>query len=208
VSFAIRYYPPCVHHVFLSHSREDHDALVRPVYDRLVATGVTPWIDRHHYAYGRNSRAALQSAILECRHVAFFVTPAMLASGRGWCPLELGYTEILQHNLMAPGGPLTNLFLPLYFLPQTDPLLPRTVWQAVRDRGRFHDAGSTDRVTWAADEIVRFFRREQKQAVQLQKQAKRDSKIRSLLPIANGIRQRVTLFEPPLPDASSAESPG
>lgn len=200
-------FPDCTKHVFLSHSREDHDDLVRPVFERLEAAAVKPWIDRHHYPYGRDSRIALQSSILECRHVVFFVTPAMLASGRGWCPLELGYTEILQYNLMAPGGPLTNLFLPLYFLPQSDPHLPRTVWQAVRDRGRFHDDGSTDRVTWAADEIVRFLRREQKQALQLLKQAKRDPKIRSLLPVANGIRQRVTLFEPPLPDSSSAESP-
>ena len=122
------YFPPCRRHVFLSHSREDHDDLVRPVYDALVEHRIEPWIDRHHYPYGADSRTALQAALLECRHVVFFVTEAMVASGRGWCAFELAYTELLQRNLTTSTGPLSNLFLPLYFIPQTHALLPRTVW--------------------------------------------------------------------------------
>ena len=207
MSFVVRDFPRCVHHVFLSHSREDHDALVRPVYDQLVAAGVTPWIDRHHYAYGRDSRAALQSAILECRHVVFFVTPAMLASGRGWCSFELAYAEILQSNLHAPDGPLANLLLPLFFVPQSDPILPRTVWQATRDRGVFHDpARNLDTVAWVVGEVIRFLRREQRRAATLTTRIRRDTELQDTLERVGGLRDRVTRFHPRrLPPEPKAE---
>ena len=201
MGWIIDYFPPCRHHVFLSHSREDHDTLVRPVYERLVAAGVAPWIDRHHYPYGRDSRSALQASVLDCRHVVFFVTPAMLASPRGWCVLELGYAEILQSNLHAPGEPLAHLFLPLFFVPQSDAALPRTVWQAVRDRGAFHDPTRTpDALGWATDEICQFLRREERLASNWKARARRDADSRDALSTTNGLRQRVTHFAPvPLP---------
>lgn len=197
----IRSFPKCEHHAFLSHSREDHDPLVRPVFDQLAAAGVTAWIDRHHYPYGRTSRTALQDGILLCRHTAFFVTDAMLRSARGWCVLELAFAEILQANLTHPGRELLTVSLPLFFVPPADPLLPRTVWQTVRDRGHFFDPSrSADPVAWAVDEVTRFLRREQEQAKRLRATVRADEKLRLALPLENGLRQRVTRFDPqPLP---------
>ncbi len=197
MSFAVQDFPRCTHHVFLSHSREDHDSLVRPVYDRLVGVGVTPWIDRHHCPYGRDSRSALQSAILNSRHVVFFVTPAMLVSGRGWCPFELAYAEIMQTNLQSADGPLVNCFLPLYFVPQADGDLPRTVWQATRDRGAFHDPDrNPDRIGWAVELIIRFLRAEQRFASEKAARVGRDQDISDLLSGVGGLRDRVTKFHP------------
>lgn len=197
MSWVATFYPACRYHVFLSHSRENHDDLVRPVFDRLVERRIEPWIDRHHYAYGADSRTALQSALIECRHVVFFVTDQMIASPRGWCVLELAYAELLQRNLSTSAGPLTNVFLPLYFVPQSHPLLPRTVWQAARDRGAFHDpAGGLDRVSWATDEILAFLRREQRSVKQLATRVRTDSSFGESIATPPGLRRRVTKFDP------------
>lgn len=202
MAWKLDHFPACTHHLFLSHSREDHETLVRPVFDGLRATGVRSWIDRHHYPYGRDSRTALQSSVLTCRHVAFFVTPAMLASPRGWCVLELGYSEILQSNLSLPGEMLAHVFLPLFLVPQTDPNLPRTVWQATRDRGIFHDpTRNPDPVDWAVGALVQFLRREEKLAGEVRSRVRRDPDFRETLPLKSGLRRRVAEFGPaPLPD--------
>jgi hypothetical protein len=83
VFWTIESFPPCTHHVFLSHSAEDRQELVVPVFELLSRRGVMPWLDRHDYPYGRGSRAALRDSILPCRHTVFFVTPAMLRQPRG-----------------------------------------------------------------------------------------------------------------------------
>src|SRR4051812_37711552 len=106
-------FPRCEYHVFLSHCAEDRDILVRPIYDRLTAAGVTPWLDQEDYYYGRDSRSALRDGITRSRHVAFFVTDAMLATARGWCVFELALTETAELNFRVTGGQLANLFLPL-----------------------------------------------------------------------------------------------
>ena len=87
--WTIRHFPPCSHHVFLSHSREDRADLVDPIYLQLREQRIVPWLDRHDYAYGRDSRIALQDGILRSRHVVFLITLNLLNSPRGWCALEL-----------------------------------------------------------------------------------------------------------------------
>lgn len=191
------FFPPCAYHVFLSHSREDHDGLVRPVYDRLRALEIASWIDRHHYPFGADSRTALQNSLLECRHTVFFLTRSMLASPRGWCVLELAYSELLQRSLTVPAGPLSNTFLPLFFVSQADPVLPRTVWQATRDCGVFHDPeGGLDAVTWAVAEIRTFLIREARTAKQNATRAKKDVTFRESLRAPTGLRERVCRFDP------------
>lgn len=192
----IQSFPPCRYHVFLSHAREDHDSLVRPVYDALTGGSVVPWLDREDYYYGRDSRTALRDGILRSRHVVFFVTPAVLASGRGWCAFELAYAEVMQSSFVTAGGMLANVVLPLFFLPQDDPALPRSVWQATRDRGRFYDAGSADPVTWAYTEITRFLRDEQQLADEVLAVAGRDKIFRKQLLTTPGLWERVAQFDP------------
>jgi len=126
----------------------------------------------------------------------------MIASPRGWCVLELAYTELLQRSVLAPSGPLSNTFLPLFFVPQNHHLLPRTVWQAIRDRGNFHDTTKgLDPVTWACMEIERFLKREQRMTIGLKARAGRDRTFRQSLPLSTGLRDRVTKFDPqPIPE--------
>ena len=128
-------FPRCTHHIFLSHCAEDRKALTYPVYQALWQRGIVSWLDRHDYPYGRNSRSALRDSILHSRHTAFLITDAMLSSPRGWCVQELAWSELLQDNFHYSGGDLVNLILPLYFVEQSDNRLPRSVWQALRDRG-------------------------------------------------------------------------
>ena len=153
-------FPRCRHHAFLSHCQEDRAALVLPVYEQLVSRGIIPWLDQEDYYYGRSSRNALRDGVLRSRHVVFFVTHAMLTSARGWCVLELALAELMEDNFQVRGGQLAHVILPLFLVPQTDERLPRTVWQLLRDRGRFHE-GVGDQVTWCVEAIVAFLIREQ-----------------------------------------------
>jgi hypothetical protein len=86
----------------------------------------------------------------------------MLDHRRGWCPLELAYSDILGSNLIYPGGTLANYSLPLYFIDTTDPELRRSVWNAPFDRAPPCFRGAPDgAVAWAVERIVRFLRDEQ-----------------------------------------------
>ncbi len=193
----IRTFPKCRHHVFLSHCKEDHDGLVRPVYDALAATKVVPWIDVEDYNYGRSSREALQDAVLASRHVVFFVTDAMLQSARGWCVLELAYAEILGMNLRGRGGSLAHAFLPLFLVDQGDERLPRTVWQAVRDNGHFLPTGSLGQAQqWCVQAITKFLMGEQEMCRDLNKSCVLDADLKAELQRTPGLYDRVTKFEP------------
>ncbi len=190
-------FPRCEYHAFLSHCQEDRDALVRPVYDRLTAAGVAPWLDQEDYWYGRDSRAALRDGILRSRHVVFFVTGEMLESARGWCVFELALTETAELNFRTAGGQFAHLFLPLYLVPQADPRLPRTVWQVVRDRGRFHDPKTDgDPVGWCEREVREFLLREQRLAREMAAAATQDPRFAKRLKDVPGLFDRVTRFHP------------
>jgi hypothetical protein len=190
-------FPDCKHHVFLSHSREDHDGLVRPVAKRLQKESVECWLDREDYYHGRDSRTALKHGILLSRHAVFFITDAMLDSPRGWCVMELAYSELLQSNLTQAGGPLATTILPLFFVSQNDERLPRSVWQLIRDRGLFCDAsGPAALRTWCADQILEFLRREQTLAIQMKHHALESEPFRKSLQTTPGLIRRVTAFHP------------
>lgn len=190
-------FPKCSHHVFLSHCQEDRNGLVLPVHDQLTSAGIAPWLDQEDYYYGRDSRSALRDGLLRSRHVVFFVTDAMLTAARGWCILELAYTELLEANFRVTGGQLSHQLLPLFLIPQSDERLPRSVWQLVRDRGRFHNPGADgDPVNWCANEIRQFLLREQELARDIAKQADQDSRFKSRLKSTPGLFDRVTKFHP------------
>lgn len=194
--WTIQSFPTCKHHVFLSHSAEDRAALVTPVFESLRNAGISPWLDRHDYPYGRGSRAALRDAILSCRHVVFFVSDAMLVQARGWCVQELAWAELLQDNLVREGGPaVLNVVLPLFFVNPADARLPRSVWNAVREKGPFCP-DHCDRVVWAVEQISSFLRREQSFAAELKRFARRTADFRQQLQARLGLKERVTHFDP------------
>ena len=198
--WVIESFPPqCEFHIFLSHSGEDRADFVFPLFNDLTHRGIVPWLDRHHYPYGRGSRAALRDSILQCRHTVFLITDAMLASPRGWCVQELVWAELLQANLVSPGAILLNVILPLFFTDFSDSRLSRSVWQLLRDSGKFCPAGAT-RVEWAANEIEAFLRREEQWASHVRTTARPRSDRRTDLKKKPGLLNRVTRFDPqPLP---------
>lgn len=189
-------FPNCERHVFLSHCGEDRDRLVYPVYDELQRRGIIPWLDRDDYAYGRDSRTSVRDGLLRSRHVVFFVTRSLMAYRRGWCQMELAYSDLLQANLVHAGGPLLNVELPLFFIPRANRELPQTVWSVLQDRGRFHRRADGDRVAWATEQIVGFLRREQSLALDMVKAATPGEDLRDHLRSRPGLYQRVTQFDP------------
>ncbi len=147
----------------MSHCREDAGELVLPVYDRLLLRGVSPWLDHHDYPLGPTSVQALQDGILKSRHVVFFITPSMLNVARGWCVVEYTLSRILQNNLQR-SLEMSHVVLPLFFVDRNDPLLARSVWRDLVERGGFFAPGATssNTVEWAADQIIKFLVNEHK----------------------------------------------
>jgi hypothetical protein len=124
----------------------------------------------------------------------------MMEYKRGWCPMELAYSNLLQANLVHPGGPLLNLELPLIFLDRSDPELPRTVWDALRDQSKFHHPSDGDAIPWAVDQIVAFLHREQKLALDMAKVVAPGTPLFESLNGRDGLVRRITQFDPgPIP---------
>ena len=193
-------FPRCEYHVFLSHCALDRPTLVHSVYDELMRRRIVPWLDREDYYYGRDSRTALRDGLLKSRHVVYFVTLGMMDYRRGWCPMELAYSDLLQTNLIYAGGPLLNFELPLFFLDRTDAALSGTAWDTLRDRGRFHHPSEGDPVTWAVDQIVAFLHREQDLALDRAKVVVPGNPVHDALAGRHGLVERVTQFDPsPIP---------
>jgi hypothetical protein len=193
-------YPRCEYHVFLSHCAVDRRDLVYPVYEELTRRRIIPWLDREDYYYGRGSRIALRDGLLRSRHVVFFLTLGMMDYTRGWCQMELAFSNLVQANLVHPGGILLNFELPLIFLDGAHPDLPRTVWNDLRDHGRFHHPDDGDPVTWAIEQIVAFLHREQNLALDMAKDLVPGQAVYEDLSRRPGLIERVTLFEPsPIP---------
>jgi hypothetical protein len=196
--FQVRSFPKCDYHLFLSHSREDHASLVRPVYDGLAKSHVVSFLDVEDYPAGRDSRTALKGELLLSRHVVFFITEAMLASSRGWCILELAYSEILQSMMHFPGGQFCHFVLPLFFVEQSNIQLPRSVWQLLRDRGVFTPSGlsTADQSDWAVDQISRFLQKEQHYQNEMSLLAIEDAQWTRELRKTVGAYDRAVRFQP------------
>jgi len=193
----IRSFPKCDYHVFLSHSQEDRDPLVEPTRIKLAARNVVTWFDQQDYYYGRPSRAALRDGILKSRHTVHFITDAMLGSSRGWCVMELSLVELLQGNLQVRGGQLAHPMLPLFFVSQDDRRLARSVWQDLRDQGRFCPPNDLAfQIDWAENQIIEFLMREQRLANDMAIMMRRDAELKSELKKVQGLHDRITAFHP------------
>ena len=124
----------------------------------------------------------------------------MMDYRRGWCPMELAYSDLLQANLIHAGGPLLNFELPLILLDRADPELPRTAWDILRDRARFHHPSDGDAVPWAVDQIAAFLHREQDLALDMAKVVAPGQPVYDALTGRPGLVERVTKFDPsPIP---------
>lgn len=167
--WTIDHWPVCGSHAFLSHVAEDRETLVLPVLEKLQSHKVICWLDQLHYPTGRDSHDALRDSLLRCRHLIYFITPAMLKQGRGWTAIESAYGDLIQQQLNLPTSTLVQFELPLFFVPITHPGLQRTSWRRLADRGAFHRFGrkavAISPVDWAVQQIIAFIQREADQAM-------------------------------------------
>jgi hypothetical protein len=195
----ISHFPLCEHHVFLSHCAEDRDDLVVPLHRALVESGVTTWIDRHDYALGRNAFEVLREEILRCRHVVFLVTRSMLRQGRAWTAVELAHASLLQQRLRHRDVELAHCLLPLFLVPRDDPVLARSAWNVIRERGEFFtgsDRAKVRRAGWCADRIVAFVENEERWGQAIGERLQRDPDLKSFLEEPHLLR-RIIAADPP-----------
>jgi len=77
--------PPC--DVFLSHASEDKDAIARPLYDALVAAGLSVWFDEAVLELGDSLRRKIDDGLARCRYGVVILSPRFLA--KHWPQREL-----------------------------------------------------------------------------------------------------------------------
>ncbi len=209
----IKHWPECGKHAFLSHCAEDRDLLVQPVFEELSRRGIVPWIDCHHYPAGRDAIETLQEELLKCRHVVYFITPAMLCQGRGWTSAERTLTAAVQRYLYLPHGlKAANLELPLVFVAATNAAFQRSLWRSLLDKAvrcphpAARSAGGLDdgrrdwrdeHIVWAADEVEKFIRLEEKWAIELADVRGQDAKVLEEFEHEPNLMRRLLAQAPP-----------
>jgi hypothetical protein len=177
--WTVRRLPRCTHHVFLSHCAEDRERLVRPVFRALRSARYIPWYDEHHYPVGQGAFEALREGILASRHMVHFVTARFLSQGRGWNSAENAYANLLQENLHFPAKELCHIHLPLFFVSPSQPVLQRSAWRTLVERGRFYPNSRVDSsaAEWAVQEIATFVRRQERRGAALAHEAQRPQRV-------------------------------
>ena len=199
----IDYWPRCVAYVFLSHCAEDRETLVKPVYQELRSRGIAPWLDHYHYPMGRESIEALHEELLKARHVAYFITPAMLRQGRGWTSSERAFTATIQQQLRYDHE-IAHIELPLLFIPTQDSIFQRSIWRALREKGTVGPHSLADEaspwrrehIEWAAATIEKFVHQEEGWALELAKRFDQDRGLRVRFSDSN-LRDRLLAQSPP-----------
>jgi hypothetical protein len=79
--------------VFLSHASEDKQTIAKPLYDALIAAGVTVWYDAAVLRMGDHLRRKIQEGLLKCRFGIVVISPAFLS--KNWTQQELdGLAEL------------------------------------------------------------------------------------------------------------------
>ncbi|MEX0867294.1 MAG: toll/interleukin-1 receptor domain-containing protein [Pirellulales bacterium] len=195
----IHHWPLCSHHVFLSHCAEDRNGLVVPVDQRVRDVGVLAWIDERNYPPGRDPFEILREELLSCRHVVYFVTPNLLRQGRGWTGIEKGYADLIQQRLLFGAIEVCHIELPLFFVPQDDPLLVRSAYAAIRHKGVYCPPDA-DAVDWASDQILQFVYQEQSWASALAINYEGDPVMRSYFDDDDHLARRIKGIDPlPIP---------
>lgn len=207
-------WPRCVADVFLSHCAEDRDHLIRPVFDELTRRSIAAWADWNHYPLGRDSFEGLRENLLRCRHVVYFITPAMLVQSRGWANTERAFGATIQQRLRYGDIEIAHVELPLVFVSADHPVLRRSAWRGLLEKIvrcphssrrsvartlRVDDGQrlwTTEHVAWACDVICRFIAQEREWAVELGSRFAIDSALRNSFSQEENLKRRVLALAP------------
>lgn len=198
-AWTINHWPRIGCHVFLSHVAEDRERLVLPVYEALRERQIIPWIDRHDYPLGRRPIETLREEILRCRHVVYFLTPAMLRQGRGWPVMEPTLASLAQEQILWQGAELQHIELPLLFVKANHPVLSRSVWQPLVNKAiqfAVTRAKGESRFDWATRMIARFVDQEAKWAEDIRRRLRHDSAARQNFSESRNLLRRIRGVDP------------
>ena len=198
-AWTVDYWPRVGCHVFLSHSAEDRDRLVLPVYEELRKQQIIPWIDRHDYPAGRNSVEALREEILRCRHVVYFVTSAMLRQGRGWPPMERTLASVAQEQAVWKGIEFQHSELPLLFVERDHPVFQRSVWQPLLMKSISFSTSRAKRESrrdWAVRKVIEFVDQEFRWAEDVRKRLRHDADARNHFAGSVNLLRRIRAVDP------------
>lgn len=75
---------PCV---YLAHASEDHQALAKPLAERLLAEGVDVWLDAWEIRTGDSLRRRMEEGLGACTHFIVLLTNASI--GKPWVETEI-----------------------------------------------------------------------------------------------------------------------
>jgi hypothetical protein len=212
----IEFWPKCQSHVFLSHCAEDRDGLIDPVCASLADRRIEPWMDRYDYPLARGGFDTLHEDLLKCRHIVYFITPAMLRQGRGWSAAERALSAAIQQHLCF-GEEIAHIELPLLFIPPNDAIFNRSIWRSLVDKtiacihhssaiglaAIFPSADSGERrwsdkhVEWASRTIEMFVRQEEDWAAELALRIGKDSALRKTFSHDQNLFERILAVSPP-----------
>jgi len=73
--------------VFVSHAREDKEAVAKPIADALKQHGYVVWLDQHVLQLGDSLRRTIDSALGTCRYGVVILSPSFFS--KEWPQLEL-----------------------------------------------------------------------------------------------------------------------
>jgi len=195
-------WPGLAFHAFLSHCEEDRDSLVVPVKALLEDQRIMPWIDRDEYPLAQDPSRALRDQLVLCCHVVYFITPALLKQGRGWCAVERAYSELLPRHFEYPTGTLWSFELPLIFLPRADKSLKttaRSAWAPLLARATWFDDRLDKRLTreqWAVQQIPKLILQQNREIRRLSERLLQDFSPVDQFSPTPGLIDRVTSLLP------------
>jgi TIR domain len=73
--------------LFLSHASEDKDAIARPLYESLIAEGISVWFDEAVLELGDSLRRKIDEGLAKCRYGLVILSPMFLS--KEWPQREL-----------------------------------------------------------------------------------------------------------------------
>ena len=73
--------------LFLSHASEDKDAIARPLYEALIAEGISVWFDEAVLELGDSLRRKIDEGLAKCRYGVVILSPKFL--NKQWPQREL-----------------------------------------------------------------------------------------------------------------------
>lgn len=76
-----------IYDIFISHASEDKDTIARPLYDALIAKGVSVWFDEAVIKLGDSLRRKIDDGLSKCRYGVVILSPDFLS--KEWPQREL-----------------------------------------------------------------------------------------------------------------------